>query len=117
MRLIKLALLGVLMLAIVVLSLANRDPVTLKLLPEGLADILPYQLQVPLFAVILASIFAGLMIGYILEWLREHKHRRMATQKSREASRLEREVKKLKKKHMSEADEVLAILDDAPGRA
>lgn len=117
MRAIKLVLLGILLITIVVVALANRDPVTLRLLPEGVSSILPYSREVPLFIVILASIFVGLMLGYVLEWVREHKHRREAAQKKREASRLEREVKTLKKKHLSEADEVLAILDDAPGRA
>ena len=110
-RYIKLVLLAVLMLAIVILALANRGPVTLHLLPEGVYSILPYSVQVPMFAVILVSILTGLLIGYILEWLREHKHRRIAAQKQREATQLAREVETLKKKHMSPEDEVLAILD------
>lgn len=113
MRAIKIVLLGILLIAIVVLALANRQMVTLSLLPEGVLSILPYSREVPLFAVILASVFAGLMLGYVLEWVREHKHRREASQKRREANRLKREVKSLKKKHLSEEDEVLAILDDA----
>lgn len=117
MRQIKLLFLGLLMVAIVILALANRDAVTLHLLPEGLSHIVPVSLEVPLFIVILASILMGLLIGYILEYLREHKYRRFGSQKSREASRLEREVKALKKKHLSEEDEVLAILDDAPSNA
>ena len=37
MRTLKLLLLGLILVAIVVLALANREPVTLHLLPEGMA--------------------------------------------------------------------------------
>ncbi|MEM8787773.1 MAG: LapA family protein [Pseudomonadota bacterium] len=118
-RFIKLLVLTVLLLGIIILALANRGPVTLFLLPEVAAGILPQRLslELPLFAVILASIMVGLLIGYILEWLREHKHRRAAVQKDREAARLSREVETLKAKHVSNEDEVLAILDQAPRNA
>ena len=110
-RVFKLILLAALMVVIVVLALANRGPVTLHLLPEGIFSILPLSVEVPLFAVILAAILTGLLLGYILEWLREHKHRRRASVKAREVNRLEREVDSLKKKHLSEEDEILGILD------
>ncbi|WP_112320316.1 lipopolysaccharide assembly protein LapA domain-containing protein [Oceanibium sediminis] len=116
-RLIKLLFLAVLMIAIIVLALANREMVTLNVLPEGIKNVLPLSVDVPMFAVILVSILVGLLIGYILEWLREHKHRRLAAQKNREAAKLKGEVETLKKKHMSPEDEVLAILDNSPGRA
>ena len=116
-RFVKLVLLGLILVAVIILGLANRGPVTLHVLPEGAQSILPVSIEVPMFAVILGSILCGLAIGYILEWLREHKHRRLAAQKKREASRLSREVETLKKKHMTPEEEVLAILDKKPGHA
>lgn len=117
MRLIKYALLGLLMIAIIVISLANRGPVTLNLLPEGIDHIFPLTQEVPLFAVILVSILTGMLLGYFLEYLREHKFRRSGNQQKRETKRLQREIQALKKKHVSEADEVLAILDNASSNA
>lgn len=110
-RFLKLVLLGILMVGIVVLSLANSSPVTLYALPEEIRQIYPYEVEVPIFAVILVSVLVGLLIGYILEWLREHKHRRAARDRKREAETLSREVEHLKKKHMTDEEEVLAILD------
>jgi len=110
-RLIKLIVLAILMVAIIVLALANRDAVTLNLMPEGIQTVVQYSVSVPLFAVILVSVLTGLLLGYIFEWLREHKHRRLASQKKREANRLAEEVNRLKRKHMSEEDEVLALID------
>ena len=110
MRTLKLLLLGLILLAIVVLALANRELVTLHLLPEGMARVMPLTIQLPLFVVSLVSIVVGMVIGYLLEWLREHKHRRRASQKSREAAKLNREVEKLRRETGKHEDDVLALL-------
>jgi len=109
MRIIKLILLALIMAAVVVLAVANREPVTLHLLPAGLSSIATHSIQLPLWVVGLASILTGMLLGYILEWLREHKHRRRATQKTREAAALNREVGKLRKE-AGKDDDVLALL-------
>ncbi len=110
MRYIKYLILAVFMAALVLLALANKEAVVVAALPEGLpyADIL--RLNVPLFAVIFASIGAGLFLGYLLEYFREHKYRRQAALKNREAAALAAEVSKLKKSNGSDEDDVLALL-------
>jgi lipopolysaccharide assembly protein A len=110
MRTIKLIILGLILLVVVVLSLANRGVVTLNLLPEGMAGLLPMSVEVPLFVVCLLSVVLGMVIGYLLEWLREHKHRRHASRKTREAARLNAEVDRLRKQSGKPDDDVLAII-------
>jgi uncharacterized integral membrane protein len=109
MRTIKLIILALILIAIVVLSLANRDSVVLKLLPEGMARIMPLSIELPLFVVSLISILVGMVIGYLLEWLREHKHRKQASVKTREADQLARENERLRRKGKPE-DDVLALI-------
>ncbi|WP_164658325.1 lipopolysaccharide assembly protein LapA domain-containing protein [Tropicibacter sp. Alg240-R139] len=115
MRYIRYAFLGTLGILLVSVSLANRNFVTLKLVPEDLAGLIGFNLSVslPLFVVVLGGIAAGIIIGFVWEWLREHKHRKEATVKHREVRKLEREVTKLKDKSNEGKDEVLAILDEA----
>jgi putative membrane protein len=110
MRTLKLILLCLILLLIVVLALANRGPVTLHVLPEGMARVMPLSIEVPLFVVSLVSIGVGMVIGYLLEWLREHKHRRRASLKAREAAQAQREVDRLRKETGRPEDDVLAIL-------
>ena len=110
MRTLKLILLGLILLGIVLLALANREPVTLHLLPEGMARLMPASVRLPLFVVSLLSIVVGMVIGYLFEWLREHKHRRRASAKAREAAQLNREVDRLRKQTGKGEDDVLALL-------
>lgn len=110
MRTIKLILLALILIVIVVLALANREPVTLQLLPQGLSSIAQRSVELPLYAVGLLSVLIGLALGYVLEWLREHKHRRRASQKAREAAALDHEVQRLRRETGKRDDDVLALL-------
>ncbi|MEM1265365.1 MAG: LapA family protein, partial [Pseudomonadota bacterium] len=78
-----------------------------------LSEVYAYSIDLPLFVVSLASIGLGLVLGYVIEYLREGKHRQMARRKRREAEQLANEVTALRKRHLSEEDEVLAILESA----
>ena len=97
-RAIKLVLLALLALVLVVIGVANMTPVDLHLLPPGIwAN--GYTLhQVPLIGVILASVLIGILIGELVEWARERKHRRTARRKRREAETLARENEQLKRR-------------------
>lgn len=110
-RSIKIIILFILMVAIVVLALANRQMVEVKLLPEGLDQIYPASLSLPLYAVSILSILVGLLIGYILEYLREHRYRKTAARSSRQVAKLEREVSSLKKQNLTEEEQILELLD------
>ncbi|MEM1004049.1 MAG: LapA family protein [Pseudomonadota bacterium] len=115
MRYIRYAFLGALGIILISISLANVSSVELKLMPDALSELLGFNLStsMPLFLVVLGGVVAGLVIGFLWEWMREHKHRRDATTNKTEVRKLEREVKKLKKKQNEGKDEVLAILDEA----
>lgn len=110
-RLILLALLG---LALLIVALANRAPVSVRLLPDDFAALtgLTWVMDLPLFLVIFGGIIVGVLIGFVWEWLREHGHRATASRKSREVAKLERELAVLKDAtSVPPKDEVLALLD------
>lgn len=115
MRTIRYAFLAALAVVLITVALANRTVVTLALLPAELADVLNigYSVSLPLFVVIFGAIIAGLLIGFVWEWMREYKHRSAASTHRREKEQLAREVSKLKvDKAKSEGDEVLALLEN-----
>ncbi|KPP87408.1 MAG: Protein of unknown function (DUF1049) [Rhodobacteraceae bacterium HLUCCO07] len=117
MRYIRYAFLGLLALCLISVAMANRGMVELRLLPEELGNLfgLTRSVELPLFIVIFAAIVAGLMIGFVWEWLREHRHRADAARKDGEVKALKREMQRLKRGEgkSDKTDEVLALLDQS----
>lgn len=113
MRYLRYASIAVFALALILIGLANRNMVTLKLIPDelaGMAAVAP-SIQLPLFVVIFGAIIAGILVGFVWEWFREHKHRADAARRAKEVTALSREVKKLKGEKHRGKDEVLALLE------
>ncbi len=112
MRYIRYLFLALIGLALIIVALANREMVTLRLMPDELA--VPFgltgSLTLPLFLVIFLGIIAGLLIGFFWEWMREFKYRHDRSKKGKEVHRLEREVKVLKAKSGESTDDVLALI-------
>ena len=113
MRYIRYVFLAALAVVLITVPLANRGTVTLHLLPEGISGFLGFSgsLTLPLFIVIFLGIIAGIGIGFVWEWLREHRQRAEAAIAKREATRLAREVDRLKGPGSEKGDDVLALLD------
>lgn len=114
MRYVRYLCIAIFAVALISVALANRGSVTLKLLPDEIAGwfaVTP-ELTLPLFLVILGAIVAGLLVGFIWEWIREHGHRAEAANQGREVRRLQREVDRLKGEKHQGKDEVLALLDE-----
>ena len=114
MRYLQYLVLGFIAVGLVIIALANRANVILTLIPEGLGELLGYNVKVhvPLFIVIFLGVGGGLLIGFVWEWLREMKHRNAAKSEHRQVVRLQREVTKLKTGTAKEQDDVLALLDE-----
>ena len=117
-RLLKYLGLALLTVALVVIASANRDFVTLRLLPADMAALFGFnaQIDLPVFLVLAGGVVLGLLVGFVWEWLREHKHRRLASTKTREVSKLERELAALKDQTSLPSDDVLAILEKPKAR-
>lgn len=113
MRTLRYVLLGALGLVLLTVALANRAGVRLNLLPEEMGAFfgIDASIELPLFLVVFGGIVAGLLIGFLWEWLREHKHRAAAAQARREAARLEREVNRLRDTKARPEDEILSLLE------
>lgn len=118
MRYVRYAVLVLLTLLLLAVALANRAPVQVSLLPESLAALfgVDWSIRMPLFAVLFGGAAAGLMIGFLWEWLREHKHRKAASVHSRQVTRLERELAVMRDSaSLPEQDEVVALLNRKTG--
>ncbi|QUS36905.1 DUF1049 domain-containing protein [Falsirhodobacter algicola] len=107
-RIVFIVLLAILLLAV---AIANRQLVTLRLLPDTASSFFGFggSIQLPLFLVILGAAALGLLIGFVWEYVREHRIRADAQRTEREAQRLREELATTRKEQPR--DDVLALLD------
>jgi uncharacterized integral membrane protein len=82
-------------LIVVLFSVANRSPVRVSFDPIS-RDAPAFALDLPLFAVILAAIAVGILIGGFASWLAQGKHRKAARVNRREADKLRNEAQSLR---------------------
>ena len=117
-RILRYVLIGLVGLCLVVFSLSNTGPVQVRAMPDNLAAFLGvhWQIEAPLFLVMLGGVVAGLLIGFVWEWLREHKHRATARSKAREVSKLEREISVMRDSNTVPQDDILALIDGPKAR-
>lgn len=118
MRLIRVAFWAVVGVCLVIVGLANRGMVTVRAMPEALGQWLGVSpdLDLPLFVVILLGVAAGLLIGFLWEWMREYRQRAESRDKGREVAALQREVGRLRSVGNVGKDDVLALLETPPAR-
>ncbi len=109
MRTIKTVVLGLLAAILIILGVANMAPVELHLLPPALFGERWGISGVPLAVVILAAVLVGIVIGQLIEFIRERKHRRVAEEKRREIVALRQEVGRLRAQLGDRADELPRI--------
>lgn len=121
MRTIRLFFVAILAVFLIVVALANREMISVSLLPPSLQELLGGQwaLTMPAFLALFIAMVFGLLVGVIWEWLRESHLRAESSRRAQDLARLEREVGDLRRTHAAPRDEVVAILDNAgqPGAA
>ena len=118
-RLIKALFLLSLAVVLLTIALANREPATLTLLTPELAEFARFNWSqdIPLFLIVFGGIVAGLLIGFVWEWLSEAKHRQTVVQRERQVRELKKEVIRLRGEKHAGQDEVLALLEEAPAKS
>jgi uncharacterized integral membrane protein len=82
-------------LAVVLFAVANRGAVRVSFDPIS-RDAPTIAFDVPLFAVVLAALAAGVLIGGFAAWLAQGKHRKAARRNRREAESLRDEARMLR---------------------
>lgn len=117
MRVIKLFLLFVIAIVLAVMSFANNQTITLNLVPPYFDDFMGVNgmvngIELPLYVVIFGGVMAGLVLGYIFEWLREHKHRKEAGMGRQSKAELEAQLRKMKAEANAGRDELLVLVEE-----
>ncbi len=85
---------------LVVLAVANRQPVVISLDPFDYAQP-AFTVTLPLFALVLALIVGGVIVGGIAAWLRQRKWRRAARRAQGELAAVRVELDRLKQRELA----------------
>ena len=107
-RLIALIFMVPIGIAVIVLAVANRQPVDVSLMSgiEGQSVVL---FSPPLFVLLFAILIVGMAIGSFATWLTQGKHRKVARERKVEVTKLGFEAEKQKEK----ADKLEKMVVDA----
>ncbi|QRZ15024.1 LapA family protein [Paracoccus methylovorus] len=118
MRAIRIFFIVILALVLMLLAAANRDFVTISLVPEALAQFTggQWSLTMPAFVALFLAMVFGVLVGLVWEWLRESHLRSESSRRAHDLAQLQREVGDLRRVHTAPRDDVLAILDESAQR-
>jgi uncharacterized integral membrane protein len=93
---LKLAILGPLALATLAVCVANRITVPLYIDPFTVENTTPF-LQLPLYLVMLGCLAVGVLMGGIVVWFGQGKHRRAARAARKDVERLSKDLEDAKR--------------------
>ncbi|WP_375456625.1 lipopolysaccharide assembly protein LapA domain-containing protein [uncultured Methylobacterium sp.] len=79
---------------VILLAVANRDPVRLSLDPFSPDPV--FSVTLPLYAILFGAVALGIVVGGIFAWLGQGETRRQVRRRGREIRRLEGETARLK---------------------
>jgi lipopolysaccharide assembly protein A len=112
-RLLNYMLSSAIAITLIMFALANRDVVTISLLPDELSFIgLNFYFHLPIFVVFFGGAIFGIMIGFVMEWMREYKLRSALSFKNRELKGMQTQLQQLKSEKYENKDDVLALIED-----
>lgn len=94
-RVLTLLLLVPIGIVVIALAVTNRQDIVLSVPPQ-VGDAPLYAFTVPLYAVLFATLFIGMMIGSCATWIKQGKHRKQAREQKVEATKMAFEADKLK---------------------
>ena len=102
---------GVVLLTLFTLfSLANDDMVIISF-PNILGANSGKSIYLPIYFLTSLAIFVGVIIGILIEYLRNFKLRRAFNENSKKLLKVEKELKKNKEKFLTEEEKIFKLLD------
>ena len=110
-RIFKFVVSSLLTLCLILFGVFNSHKIDVYLYPNILNGELFYLLNVPLYFIVLVSIFIGFILGCILENVRSNKIRKYLKRRNKELHKRDIELQNLKKKLDPKNDKLLSLLE------
>ena len=102
---------GVFLLALfTIFALANDDLVRINF-PDPIVGSPEKSIYLPVYLLISLAIFAGLIIGAMIEYSRNFKMRKAFSENNKKILKIEKELQRNKEKLLTEEEKILNLLD------
>ena len=101
----------IILLSLFILFAIANDEIVMINFPEVLSLNIEKSIYLPLYLLISSVLFVGIIIGVIIEYLRNIKFRRDFNEKNKKLLKVERELKKTKEKFLTEEEKIFNLLD------
>ena len=102
---------GIILLSLFILfAIANDDMVRINF--PGILDLgIEKSIYLPIYLLISSAIFIGVIIGALIEYLRNVRFRKALNEKNKKLLMIEEELQKSKEKSLSEEEKIFNLLD------
>ena len=91
-------------------ALANDDMVMVSL-PNILGTVSDKSIYLPIYFLTTLAIFVGVIIGVLIEYLRNSKYRKAFNENNKKLLKIEKELQKNKEKFLTEEEKIFNLLD------
>ena len=91
-------------------ALANDDMVMISL-PKVLGTVSGKNIYLPIYLLTSLAIFAGVIIGVLIEYLRNFKLRKAFNENNKKLLKIEKELQNNKEKFLTEEEKIFNLLD------
>ena len=102
---------GIILLPLFILfAIANDDIVRINF--PGILDLgIETSIYLPIYVLISSALFVGVIIGALMEYLRNVRFRKAFNKKNNKLLKIEQELKKSKEKFLTEEEKIFNLLD------
>ena len=94
----------------ILFAIANDEIVRINF-PKVLSLSIEKSIYLPVYLLILSVLFVGVIIGVLIEYLRNMRFRKTFSEKNRKLSKIEEELKQSKEKFLTEEEKIFNLLD------
>ena len=91
-------------------ALANDDMIMVSL-PSILGTVSVKSIYLPIYLLTSLAIFVGVIIGVLIEYLRNSKFRKAFNENNKKLLKIEKELQKNKEKFLTEEEKIFNLLD------
>ena len=94
----------------ILFAIANDEIVRIKF-PEVLSFNIEKSIYLPVYLLISSVLFVGVIIGVLIEYLRNMRFRKAFNEKNKKLLKIEDELQKSKEKFLTEEEKIFNLLD------